>query len=297
MYDNSRLSREIARYVWSLRQGGLTEKYVREQARLLGHFRTYCRDNGINAPTKITNELLRSWVVRFDYMSAIYQKHILVALRSFLKFTGSRLAFEFKVKLTGTSRTHVRWVSEERLGKIFDAPMKPQTAVMIHLGFLMLLRRCEIIRIRWDEAEKSLRDNYLTVHGKGYKSRSVQLHPDVREVLLEYMRLNPKRRDPKLLLGFGKSRADDLLEEFCRDNELEPFAFHDMRRTGATSYFDAEDDLGNRKIPIAVISRMMGHKDEAQTLEYIGNDLRQMQKAMECVRVSKIRTSLRKPAL
>jgi hypothetical protein len=33
---------------------------------------------------------------------------------------------------------------------------------------------------------------------------------------------------------------------------------------------------------------MMGHKDEAQTLEYIGIDLRQQEKAMESVRVSKI---------
>jgi len=297
MYDNSRLSREIARYVGSLRQGGLTEKYVREQERLLRHFRAICTDHDINAPTKITLELLRTWTVRFDFMSATYQKHILVTLRSFLKFVESPLAFEFKMKLTGTSRTHVRWVSEERLRKIFDSAMKPQTAVMIHLGFLMLLRRCEIIRIRWDEAERSLRDSYLTVHGKGYKSRSVHLHPDVREVLLEYMKLNPKRKDPELLLGFGKSRADDLLEEFCRDNQLEPFAFHDMRRTGATNYFEAKDERGNTAVPVPVISRMMGHKDEAQTLEYIGNDLRQMQKAMECVRVSKIRTSPPKPAL
>jgi len=287
-YDNSRLNREIGRYLESRRHEGLSEKYVREQERLLRHFRIFCGGQGVNAPTRVTLELLRTWVLRFDYMSVVYQKHILVALRSFLKFAGRPLALEVRVKLRGTSRSHIRWVSNERLANIFASPMRPQTAVMVHLGFLMLLRRCEIVRVRWDEAEEALRSNYLGIHGKGFKPRQVQLHPDVREVLLEYMKTDPKRKDPELLLGFGPSRADDLLQEFWRSNQLVRFSFHDMRRTGAANYFEAKDEHGNSSVPVAVISKMMGHKDEAQTLEYIGIDLRQQEKAMECVRVSKI---------
>jgi len=297
MYDNSRLSREIARYVGSLRQGGLTEKYVREQERLLRRFRRFCKERCVNAPRSIDLDLVKEWVLGFDYKSVTWQKIMLVATRGFLKFVRNPVALDLKIRLTGTSRTHIRWVSDEQLTKIFESPMKPQVAVMIHLGFLMLLRRCETLRIRWCEAEDALKNNYLLVHGKGYRSRPVQLHPDVREVLLEYMKMNPRRRNPDLLLGFGKARADDLLEEFWRDNELERFSFHDMRRTGAANYFEAKDERGNTAVPVAVISKMMGHKDEAQTLEYIGVDLRQMQRAMECVRVSKIRTSPLKPAL
>jgi integrase len=280
----------MSRYIRHLRQEGLTEKYVLEQARTLRHFRRHCEDHGIRAPSLITSELVKEFLLKLDGMSCVYQKVTTVILRNFLKFCGHPAAFNIKVKMSGTARTRVRWLSEEQVGKIFDSPMKPKVAVMIYLGLLMGLRMCEILRIRWDEANDALISGILQVHGKGYKARPVPLHPDTREALAEYMRSNPFRQDPELLLGFKKSRAEDLLKQFISDNGLDNFAFHDMRRTCAQQWYEATDEHGQKTLDLATIGEILGHADEATTRKYIDVNLRHMTKAMSCYRIARHRT-------
>lgn len=290
MTEYSRFVREISRYIRHLRQEGLTEKYVLEQARTLRHFRRHCEDHGINAPSLITSELAKEYLLRFDGKSCVYQKVTTVILRNFLRFCGHPAAFHMKVKMSGTVRTRVHWLSEDQVGRIFASPMRPQVAVMVHLALLMGLRMCEILRIRWDEANDALISGVLQVHGKGYKARPVPLHPDAREVLAEYMMTNPKRKDPDLLLGFKKSRAEDLLKQFISDSGLENFAFHDMRRTCALQWFEAKDDHGERLLDLETIGEILGHADLSTTKDYIGVNLRHMMKAMSCYRTARHRT-------
>ncbi len=283
--SNTRLGRAINSYLTHLRAEDLSEKYVKEQARQLKHFRQRCSEHGIHAPSRIPLELVREHLLRLDGMSITYQKQTTVALRSFLKFCNHPASINLRVKMSGTARTRIRWLTDDQFKRIFASPMRPQVAVMVYLGCLMGLRMCEILRIRWDEANDALINSVLQVHGKGYKARPVPLHPDVREVLMHYMGLNPPRRDPELLLGFKKSRAETLLARFSKDNGLEHFSFHDMRRTCALHWFDAKDEHGARLLEIETISEIMGHQDLSTTKAYIGVNLRHMARAMSAYRV------------
>ena len=291
MYENSRIGRESARYLAQLRQGGLSEKYIREQERILGKFGEHCRAHGVNSSSRITTELARSFLLELDGMSVTWQKMVTVTLRGFLRSCKHPAAMELRVKLTGTARTRVRWLTQEQVRRIFDSPMKPAVAVMIHLGLLMGLRMCEILRVRWDEAQHATRSGTLTVHGKGNRPRPVPLHPDAREVLVEYLKLDPPRRRPELLLGFGKSRAEDLLKQFVEDNGLDSFAFHDMRRTAGRMWWEAKDENGRRLVATEVVSEILGHRSTDTTRIYLGIDLTDMSKAMACYRVARVRTS------
>ncbi len=290
MTEHSRLSREISHYINDLRQGGLTEKYVLEQARILKRFQEHCGERGVRAPNLITLDLAKEFLLRLDGMSITYQKMTKVTLRHFLAHCKHPAALELKVKMSGTTRTRIRWLTEDQVRRIFDSPMKPATAVMVHLGLLMALRMCEILRVKWDEANEALTTGLLQVHGKGYTPRPVPLHPDVREVLVHYMVSNPKRKDPELLLGFKKSRAEDLLNEFIEDNGLDHFSFHDMRRTCATAWSEAEDEKGDRLVEIETISEILGHADLRTTKKYVAVNLRKMMRAMSCYRIARPRT-------
>lgn len=296
MYDQSRLHRAVNAYLGSLAQGGLTEKYVREQRYLLRRFEEHCRAHGVRSPGRITPEVSREFVLKFDGMSVTWQKTVIVTVRGLLKFCKNPAAMDLKVKLTGTSRTKIRWLSEEQLRRTFDGVMKPSVAVMVHLGLLMGLRMCEILRIRQDEAQAAIRSGMLVVHSKGRTTRLVPLHPDARDVLTAYLTLDLPRRNPELLLGFGKSRAEDLLGQFQEDNEIEHYSFHDMRRTCALKWFEARDDQGRRMVEPEVISTLLGHRDPAQTKEYIGLNLYHLQQAMACYRVTRWRTAPDRPA-
>lgn len=290
MTEHSRLSREVSQYIRHVRQEGLTEKYVLEQARILRHFQEFCGERGVRAPSLITAELGKEFLRRLDGMSITYQKQMTVTLRRFLQFCRHPAALDVKVRMSGTTRTRVRWLSEEQVEKIFESPMKPVTEVMICLGLLMALRMCEMLRITWDEANDALTTGYLQVHGKGYKARPVPLHLDTREALVRYMTSNPKRKDPALLLGFKKSRAEDLLNEFIEDNGLDHFAFHDMRRTCATQWSEATDERGVRLAELEPISEILGHSDIRTTQKYISVNLRKMTKVMSCYRIARHRT-------
>jgi integrase len=283
--SNTRLGRSISLYLRRLEDEDLSEKYIKEQARQLKHFRQRCREHGIHAPSRISLELVRDHLLRLDGMSITYQKQTIVALRSFLRFCNHPASINLKVKMSGTARTRIHWISQDQVRQIFASPMRPQVAVMIYLGLLMGLRMCEILRVRWDEANDALTSSVLQVHGKGYKARPVPLHPDVREVLMQYMRLNPPRKDPELLLGFKKSRAEDLLARFAKNNGLDHFSFHDMRRTCATAWFDAKDEHGVRLLELETISEILGHADPRTTKNYIGVNLRHMAAAMSAYRV------------
>lgn len=291
MYDNSRIAREIARYVEHLRQGGLSEKYIREQARVLRKFKEHCQEQGVTTPRRITAELARSFLLELDGMSVTWQKTVTVTLRGFLRFCKHPAAMELRVRLSGTARTRVTWLSEEQVARIFEAPMKPAVAVMIHLGLLMGLRMCEILRVRLDEAQQAARAGTLIVHGKGSRPRSVPLHPDTRAILLEYLKLDPPRRRPELLLGFQKSRAEDLLKQFVDLNGLDSFAFHTMRRTAGRMWWEAKDEQGQRLVATEVVSEILGHRSTDTTRIYLGIDLTDMSKAMACYRVARVRTS------
>ncbi len=290
MTEHSRLSREIVRYTKQLRQEGLTEKYVLEQTRILRHFQEFCAERAIRAPSLITSELAKEFLLRLDGMSVTYQKMTTTTLRGFLRFAEHPAAHNLKVKMSGTSRTRIRWLTEEQVGKIFAARGRPVTEVMICFGLLMGLRMCEMLRVKWNEANDALSTGNLQVHGKGHRPRPVPLHPDAREALVRYMVSNPKRKDPELLLGFQKSRAEDLLNEFIEDNGLEHFAFHDMRRTCATMWAEMKDEQGIRIAEIESISEVLGHQDIRTTKKYISVNLRTMVKAMSCYRIARHRT-------
>jgi len=289
MYDQNRLSRTVGLYLRSLAQGELTEKYIREQRRILKRFRNHCYAHGVRSPRAITPEIAREFLLQLDGLSVTWQKTVAVAVRSFLKFAGNPAALNLKVKMKGTSRTTVRWLSSTEIDRIFATPMKPATAVMVYLGLLMGLRMCEILRVSRVEAEAAVRTSTLQVHGKGFKARQVPVHPDMMEVLKDYLKLDlPRRgRNPDLLLGFGKARAEDLLDQLEESSGVEICGFHTLRRTCGRQWWLAKDDSGRPMVETEVISELLGHKDTSMTRVYLGIDLQDMRKAMACYKVAR----------
>ncbi len=130
------------------------------------------------------------------------------------------------------------------------------------------LRIHECFRIDTATAEKALRENAITIKGKGGKIRTVPINEPIALALREQLRRT--QRGHKLLVpdGIPTDHAIHQLQEFIirhrpevqDKNSKHPLTFHGLRHTFAAEKYlqlsnDSTDDLEARY----EVSRLLGH--------------------------------------
>ena len=269
---NSRLSRTISLYVKQLRSQGLTEKWVMHQDRLLRLFGKHCREHGVHAPTLISPELVKEWILRFDNMSKSYQNQVLVTLRTYLRFIKNPAYMNMKVRLVGRGRQRVDWLTPSETEEILGVPMTALEALVIRAGLLQGLRRIETLRMTVEDARRAMETGALSVKGKGGKNRVIPLHKGFAEAIRAYLDRLPDAGREDMLIPLSEGWVAEIVVRFSLRFGRR-FTTHTLRRTFGRN-------LWLRGIPIETISELMGHSSTDTTRLYLGLNISDMRKAI-----------------
>jgi integrase len=288
MYDNSRMRREIGQRLRQMEEESLTREYIMKTRNVLMMFLVFSETRGVKSVGKINRELVQGFLDQFKQKSAAYQRFVWAVLRGFLICFENPTVLGLKVRIRGSARTRVRWLTPEETEQVFCTPMNPRQRVIIGLELLMALRRIEVLRLTIRDVLDGLARGEIRVQGKGHKERSVPIHKDMVPVLTEY--LTSLDQDEKaLLFGIGLSTSNRELEEF---SEVfgKRISHHDLRRTCGRNWFLAGAN-------ITVISELMGHSSIDMTRLYLGLNVSDMRKVMEMVRIPENCTFAKTPVL
>ena len=98
------------------------------------------------------------------------------------------------------------------------------------------------------------------------------MHLGLAEALRAYLDRHSGLAESDPILGFGRSRSDDVLKAFCL-RYGKKFSHHTLRRTFGRN-------LWLRGIPIETISELLGHVSTDMTRLYLGLNLTDMRKAI-----------------
>jgi integrase len=271
-YDNSRMRREIARYVKKLEAEGLTRRYIGNVRRTLLDFLLHCRGYGIQNSKAVTPEAALDYLVKYEQSSASYQRKNASTLRRFLAYAENPVMLNMRVRIRGNARTHVDWLTPTQTEEILAIPMTVTEAVLVRAGLLQGLRRVETLRITVQDAKIALSGGILLVRGKDNKVREVPLHPGLAEALRAYFEKHPQLDGVTHLLDIQRTRSEKVLGMFCA-RYGKKFSFHTLRRTFGRN-------LWLRGIPIETISELLGHASTDMTRLYLGLNLTDMRKAI-----------------
>jgi len=279
MYDNSRLRREIGQYLQSLKNQGLTNRYVTQNKVTLMAFLEHCKENEIGCSVRVNAETILSFLRKYEGYSASYQKHQQSVLRNFLKDNGNIAMISMKINIRGTSRTNVDWLSPEESQRIFETTMNPRQSVLIGAGLMQGMRRIETLRMTVGDTKNAIRSGILRIRGKGHKERCIPIHEEFRGTLERYLILSEGKDDNAPLLGIGRTQSENDLAEFC-ERYGRTFGFHTLRRTFGRN-------LWLREQKIETISELLGHSSTDMTRKYLGLNLSDMSKALACYKIAR----------
>lgn len=154
-------------------------------------------------------------------------------------------------------------------------------ACTILLGRYVGLRIHEVMRIDTATAEQALREDAITIKGKGGKVRTVPIEADcVRESLR--LMLDRTKRGHKLFVpdDTPTDRAISNVQRFIRDNRAEIAAsgrdaeltFHGLRHTYAAEKYRSLKENGRSDLDAHLeVSRLMGHERADVTDIYLAS--------------------------
>lgn len=180
----------------------------------------------------------------------------------------------------GVDRT---WSSEEftRMAETAAEAGREDHVLAFYLARLAGLRIHECFRMDTATAEKALRENALTVKGKGGKIRTVPIE-DERISMMLRKRLSVTKRGHKLLVPDDKrtDAAITELQQFIADHREEvrgkdnhmPLTFHGLRHTYAAEKYKSliEGGMGELDAHFEV-SRLLGHERPDVTDIYLAS--------------------------
>lgn len=289
MYANSRLRREISRYLQGLRNEGLTTRYISQHKATLLSFLAHCERQGVRTVNQVDTQTALSFFNQWTTYSASYQEKHWCILRRFLAEYENTALIKVKPKVHGTARTRVDWLTLEECQAVLETPMTQEQELLITAGLLQGLRRVETLRMTVRDARDGLRTGTLRIRGKAGKERAIPVHDQFVFVLQTYLTwLEPETED-RPLLSMGRTATEERLAEFCRRHGRK-FTFHTLRRSFGRN-------LWLNGVPVETISELLGHSSTDMTRKYLGLNLTDMRKAMSCYTIARTCTSTAKPGL
>lgn len=179
----------------------------------------------------------------------------------------------------GADRTWSNVEFSKMLGKAL-AEDRYDFILALYLGRYAGLRIHECFRLDTAAAEQALRENALTVKGKGGKIRTVPINEQITIALRH--QLSRTQRGHKLLVpdGVPTDRAIALLQLFImkhrdevRDvNSVRPLTFHGLRHTFAAEKYKELMDKGMGALDAHfAVSRLLGHERADVTNVYLAS--------------------------
>lgn len=240
--------------------------------------------------------LMDTWQAR--NLSVATRKHYTTMMNTWMQHYGNDAVVKMRIRWPADMRPNADWITEEQAHALLSLDMTPTQALVVHCELCLGMRRVEVQRLRTD----SFKGSYVEILGKGPmggKPRSMPYHRDTCRILdrfLDFRRsivavarsADPDTVDPPTLLIYLKglklkeyaakgTGIDEMLKDLGRAIGVE-FSNHTLRRTfGRTMY--------RSKVPVATISKMLGHESPDQTLRYIGVDMDDMTEAMGVFRL------------
>ena len=279
MYWNSRMNREVAKYLRKLVEEAYTERYIAQHRHTLSFFQRHCMERGIGTVSKVDSETALSFLNKYTSYSASYQAKHWVVVRRFLAEYENPALIRVRPRIHGTARTRVDWLTMEECESVFHTPMTPKESLLIGAGLLQGLRRIETLRMTVKDAKDALRTSILRVRGKGGKERAIPLQDEFCVILRAYLTWSDPERDDIPMLKMGRSYSETLLQRFC-GRFGRKFTFHTMRRSFGRN-------LWLLAVPIETISELLGHSSIDMTRKYLGIDQSDMRKALSCYKIAR----------
>ena len=270
-YLDTRIKRVASQYIHHMEDSNLSLEYINEARRILCAFRGFLEGEGIFGISRVRSGHLKDFLSRLDGYSASYQRYNFSVLRGFLLFGNNAHALKYRLRVSGTSRERVDWLSSEETEQVLATPMTAREGMLIRGGLLQGLRRIEIVRMTAKDATSALLSRVLTVHGKGGKTRSIPIHPGFVQALEAYLRDSLHEANMPLL-GIGKTRAAAVVVEFSLRFGRR-FSTHTLRRTFGRN-------LWLKGVDVLTISELMGHSSVDVTRRYLGINITDMRKAI-----------------
>ena len=230
----------------------------------------YLQDNGKSASTVKTDLA----AIRFFHDKMSHPKYTLP--------TNSELGVELEHRRFGQlDRTWSGPEFNRLLGKAM-AENRDDFILALYLGRYAGLRIHECFRMDTAAAERALRENALTVKGKGGKIRIVPIEDDRITMMLQRL-LDKTERGHKLLVpdGVPTDRAINGMQQFIlrhRDAICDPTApdrritFHGLRHTYAAEKYTSLVDGGMTPLDAHfTVSRLLGHERPDVTDIYLAS--------------------------
>jgi len=143
---------------------------------------------------------------------------------------------------------------------------------MISGGLLQGFRRIEVMRLTIKDARNALETGLIRVIGKGRKERGIPIHPDFARILGLFLSFEREFTEGELLIPYGRTKAERILEEFCQRFGRR-FTFHTLRRSFGRQ-------LWLRGIQIEIIAEILGHESMDMTRKYLGLNISDMERAI-----------------
>jgi len=266
----SRLPREIAEYVESQRERGVTIEYIWNLEGLLRTFRKYCEAQGIGCVSRITVGTVSSYLEEKQKYSAAYMRKMLSAIRTLLAYHKNIELLSYKPRIFGAGVTKRDRMTLSEATAIFRTPMDLTERVIIGGALLQGLRGTEIMRMRVSDVERSLKDKVLPIRGKT-GPRSIPLQEDYELTLTDYLN-HIEKDDNDLLLGFKRNKLRKILQEFS-SRHGKKVGLRNMRRT--FGYV-----LWSKGVPLETIMQFYGHQNLSMSRHYLCLDLAEMTEAL-----------------
>lgn len=227
-------------------------------------------------------------------------------LDRYLRFYGNDCVKNTGLVWSQDMRPHATWIEEREWRILLHANKTPLEEIVVNLELCCGLRSVEVIRLRVQDVHIDTAKPYFDVRGKGrgngkYRTvpfgyqteRALQRWFTERDRIIKTMRAKDPTWIPpdNLLLWLrytGRNVACNAYSE--RGHSIDrsviaplretlgfDFSHHTLRRTfGRTAYYGG--------MPLATLSKILGHDDVVTTLKYIGTDMDNMMDGMDIMK-------------
>ena len=267
---DTRLRREISKYLEHMTDSNLSSGHVSCTKRMLLRFWQHCIERGVKSASRVRSDDFKSFMERYSSLSGSYQQKVYTVVRSFLIYSKAVKALDYRLRVK-SCRKNIDWLTPVETEAILATPMTAREAVLLRGGLLQGLRKVEILKITLEDAESALKTGNLQVCGKGKKYRLLPLHIGFAEALKALLD-RTDRLPSERLVGIGGIQAwKDVVAFSLRFGRR--FSVHTLRRTFGRN-------LWLRGIPIETIGELLGHSSTDTTRLYLGLNLTDMRKAI-----------------
>lgn len=269
---------------------GLGRNHISASKTVLRSFVDYCEERNVKAPRTVTPEIVHAYLRTYEQFTVSYRRSVHCYLRRFLDYADNRSMKDLYMPIRGDdSRRNVHWLSREQAEQLYQLIMTPgacsaRQVLLVAAGLLQCCRRIETLRLTYGEVKDALKTGKIRLFAK-HRTRLVRLQDEFAQILENYLASHDGADDAPLI-GVGKTRSDDLLNEA---SELfgAHLTFHMLRRTGLTLMYE---DAGETYDALQEVGRFAGHNHVETTRKYICLDIKRQAEI-----VSKYRLSHRPP--